>query len=221
MTTLGSDPVKYMFSEKEYEDYAAMYKNVVEELKTEKEDFSDSEPVWDDYDLVAYHKLQIDFEYLVELLQGFVDSLNPEKSDDTKEQEFKEKVNEIRDMISEFAKTNEKMGELLNSIIDGIERDREAYLGKDISVIVNDMRNKAVNEEILKFTEKWFLDFEEIRYEVLHYKDGKIENETNMKKKTYDMYKSHVDNPITKYKFYNIIVPEFRKLVENITPLLK
>ncbi|MCM1143681.1 MAG: hypothetical protein NC318_08070 [Blautia sp.] len=50
------------------EDYAAMYKNIVEELKRPDNDSDpDEEPVWDDYDLVAYSKLRIDFEYIVEL----------------------------------------------------------------------------------------------------------------------------------------------------------
>ena len=35
---------------------------------------SNEEPVWDDYDLVAYSKLRIDFEYIVELLQGVMES---------------------------------------------------------------------------------------------------------------------------------------------------
>ena len=68
---------EFGFSESDYEDYAAMYKNVMEELKRPDNDPApDEEPVWDDYDLVAYSKLRIDFEYIVELLQGVVDSLD-------------------------------------------------------------------------------------------------------------------------------------------------
>ncbi|MFR5083132.1 MAG: type I restriction endonuclease subunit R, EcoR124 family [Anaerobutyricum hallii] len=61
------------FSEEEYEDYAAMYNNVMEELKKEPEESSSEAPVLDDYDLIAYNKLRIDFEYIVELLQGVVE----------------------------------------------------------------------------------------------------------------------------------------------------
>lgn len=54
------------FSESEYEDYAAMYKNVIEELKKPSDDTDTvDEPVRDDYELVAYSKLRIDFEYIV------------------------------------------------------------------------------------------------------------------------------------------------------------
>ena len=46
---------EFGFSEGEFENYAAMYKNVIEELKKPNGDLeSEDEPVWDDYDLMAY-----------------------------------------------------------------------------------------------------------------------------------------------------------------------
>ena len=73
---------EWAFSESEYEDFAAMYKNIMEELKKPGDDTdSVDEPVHDDYELVAYSKLCIDFEYIVELLQGFVESLDQSSED--------------------------------------------------------------------------------------------------------------------------------------------
>ena len=73
---------EFGFSEEQYENYAAMYKNVMEELKKPEDDpDDDKEPVWDDYDLVAYSKLRIDFEYIVELLRGVVESLDQSQND--------------------------------------------------------------------------------------------------------------------------------------------
>lgn len=47
----------FEFSEDEYEDYAAMYKNVMEELRKPDDDEIDVEDVvLDDYDLIAYNK---------------------------------------------------------------------------------------------------------------------------------------------------------------------
>ena len=66
-----------------------MYKNVMEEFRNEKDTPDGEEPVMDDYDLIAYHKLQVDFEYILELLQGFIESLDP-KQDNYKESNFKE-----------------------------------------------------------------------------------------------------------------------------------
>ena len=67
------------FSETEYEDYAAMYRNVMEEMKKPGDDTDPAdanEPVHDDYELVAYSRMRIDFEYIVELLRGVVEYLD-------------------------------------------------------------------------------------------------------------------------------------------------
>lgn len=64
----------FEFSEDEYEDYAAMYKNVMEELRKPDDDEIDVEDVvlvLDDYDLIAYNKLRIDFDYIRNYYRGF------------------------------------------------------------------------------------------------------------------------------------------------------
>lgn len=216
----------YDFSELEYEDYAAMYKNIMEELKDEKEEDDlveeGDEPILDDYDLIAYNKLRIDFEYIVELLQGFVDSLHSSCSNPSGEEEFADKIKEIREMIQDFAKTNDKLGDLLNRIVNEIEGDREKYIGQDISVLVNKLRHEAIDKEISKFSERWYIDPEEVTYEVFHFKDGNLENETNFKKKAdYSRYKEGTENPLTKLKFYKNLIEEFKtELMDKISPLL-
>ena len=43
----------YEFSQDIYEDYAAVYNNVIEELKKDPPDGEDDDPIREDYDLVA------------------------------------------------------------------------------------------------------------------------------------------------------------------------
>ena len=52
------------FSQEEYDDYAAFYKNIMAELREEKSDEDEEETVMDDYELVAFNKFHIDFEYI-------------------------------------------------------------------------------------------------------------------------------------------------------------
>ena len=40
-------------------------KNVMEELKKPKDEAENDDPVMDDYDLIAYSKMRVDFEYIV------------------------------------------------------------------------------------------------------------------------------------------------------------
>ena len=115
---------EWEFSESEYEDFAAMYKNVMEELKKPGDDTDPAEePVHDDYELVAYSRLRIDFEYIVELLQGFVESLD-QSSEDYDEASFEAKIRTLREIIVEFLGDNPKLSALLTQVVDEIEADR-------------------------------------------------------------------------------------------------
>lgn len=208
---------EYGFSEQEYESYAAMYKNVMEEFRKEKDPTDDEEPVLDDYDLVAYHKLQVDFEYILELLQGFIESL-----DENNEKTFQDDLNAIRELIEEFSKSNTKLAELLNTIIAEIEQDKSKYPGQDISVIVNQMRQEAIDREVEAYAKKWFLDPEEVRFEVLHFRDGELANETNLKEKAdYAAYKANSESPMSKLKYRKLLIEEFKNdLMSSVQPLL-
>lgn len=158
---------------------------------------------------------------MVELLQGFVEYLDDPKS---KETEFKEKIQKLREITNEFAKTNPKLGELLNQVIDEIEKDKEKFIGQDISVIVNQMRYDAIDKEIQLFAKKWFLDPEDVRYEAMNYKDGVLANENKLKDKAnFKEYLKVTENPITtkKFKFRSMLVDDFREvLMPSIQPLL-
>ena len=213
---------EFGFSEEEYENYAAMYKNVMEELK--KPDASpnpDEEPVWDDYDLVAYSKLRIDFEYIVELLRGVVESLD-QSQDDFDEAEFETRIRAIREIIKEFASDNPKLGVLLTQVVDEIEKDKERFLGQDISVIINQMRYAAIDTEIRKYAEKWYLDFEDVKYEAFHFRDGELANENKLKDSAdYATYKEENEDALPKFKFRKLMVDEFKTmLMPEILPLL-
>lgn len=209
------------FSEKEYENYAAVYKNVMEEFRKDKENPDDKDPVMDDYDLIAYDRLRIDFEYLLELLQGFIESLDPSQND-FKEVNFEADLKTIRGLIDEFSKDNQKLSELLNTIVDEIEADKSRYVGQDISVIVNQMRYEAIDREVAAFSKKWFLNPEEVRYEVFNFKDGKLANETNLKEKAdYTAYKNSTDNPMSKFRFWKEMIEDFKnELMSSVQPLL-
>lgn len=211
----------YDFSEQEYENYAAMYRNVMEEFRTEKEKPDGDEPVLDDYELVAYHKLQVDFEYILELLQGFIEALDSDQ-DNYKEENFEEDLKTIRELIEKFAKTNPKLGELLSTIVDEIEMDKSKYLDQDISVIVNQMRQEAIDREVEAYAKKWFLDPEEVKYEVLNFRDGELANETNLKEKAdYAAYKASTEAPMSKIKYRKLLIEEFKNdLMSSVQPLL-
>ena len=214
---------EWAFSESEYEDFAAMYKNIMEELKKPGDDTdSVDEPVHDDYELVAYSKLCIDFEYIVELLQGFVESLD-QSSEDYDEASFEAKIRTLREIIVEFSGDNPKLSTLLTKVVDEIEADREKYVGQDISVIINQMRYAAIDKEIQKFAKKWYLNVDDVKYEAYNYRDGELSNENKLKDSAdYAAYREVTPDALPKFKFRTQMINEFKEvLMPEIAPLIK
>ncbi|WP_370751238.1 hypothetical protein [Eubacterium sp.] len=209
------------FSQEEYENYAAMYNNVMEELKKPSDDPDGDGPELDEYDLMAYSKLRIDFEYIIELLQGVVESLDQTK-DDFKESDFEYNINVLRGIIDDYYKVNPQISELLNIIIEDIENDKEKYIGQDISVIFNQMKYKIIDDAIREFAQKWYLEDEDVKFEAYNYRDGMLANENVLKEKTdYKTYKEESEEPMPKYKFRKTMVEEFKNdLMEEISPLI-
>ena len=204
------------FSEEEYENYAAVYNNVMEELKLEKtEDEPDQEPIDDGYELVAFSKLRIDYDYIVELLRGMVAAI------EETEEEFQKKLAEVREIIQEFAEDNPKLSELLLKIVDEVEADKTRFAGKDISAIIRQMREDAVDKEIKRYADKWYIPFEDVKYEAYHYKDGEMANE-NMVKEAADFTAYKAANPdAMKFEFHDDLIDDFHQnLMPEVVQLL-
>ena len=213
---------EFGFSQDIYEDYAAAYNNVMEELKKDPTADTDDEPIRDDYDLVAYSKFKIDFEYIVELLQGFVDFLD-QKNEDFDETEFEHKLLQLKEIVKEFAEDNPRLSDLLLQVLDEIEQDKAKFMGQDISVIINQMRYAAIDKEIEKFSSKWFVPFDDVKYEAYNFKDGELANENKLKTLAdYATYKEQTLDALPKFKFNGALIKEFKEvLMQEISPLLE
>lgn len=211
--------IKFDFTQEDYEDYAAVYKNVLAELKVAPTDDGDDRQVLDDYELVAYNRFKVDFEYIVELLQGFVDFI--EGNEDV--EEFNNKINMLRENLDAFAETNPKLSTLLMHLLDEIEEDSAKYRNKDISVIINQMRYEAADKEIEKYADKWCIAEDDVKYEAYNYKDGKLANENKLKESAnYSAYKENNEKPLPKFKFYGELSKDFKEtLMPEISPLIE
>lgn len=66
-------------------------------------------------------------------------------------------------------------------VVDEIEKDKDRFMGQDISVITSQMRYSVIDAEIKSYAQKWYLDFEDVRYEACHFRDGKLANENKLK----------------------------------------
>ena len=213
----------YGITETEYEDYAGHYKNVMEEIRDSKDhgdsDFGDTQ-VDQDYELMAYSSTKIDYEYIINLIQNIVTPT--EEDEEITPQERLKKLEEVKQYVAELRKDNEKVADLMSNLIADIEKDDRKYRGKSILNIIENMKRDCVEKVISDFCIQWYASKDDVMYAAIHYRNGKIPNETAIKATVdYTSYKEAQETALPKYKFYNRMMAELKKtLDEEIKPLL-
>lgn len=214
---------EYGITEAEYDDYAGHYKNVMEEIRDSKDhgdsDSSDTQ-VDQDYELMAYSSTKIDYEYIINLIQNIVTPT--EEDEEITPQERQKKLEEVKQYVAELRKDNEKVADLMSNLIADIEKDDRKYRGKSILNIIENMKRDCVEKVISDFCIQWYASKNDVMYAAIHYRNGKIPNETAIKATVdYTSYKEAQKTALPKYKFYNRMMAELKKtLDEEIKPLL-
>lgn len=214
---------EYGITEAEYDDYAGHYKNVMEEIRDSKDhgdsDSSDTQ-VDQDYELMAYSSTKIDYEYIINLIQNIVTPT--EEDEEITPQERQKKLEEVKQYVAELRKDNEKVADLMSNLIADIEKDDRKYRGKSILNIIENMKRDCVEKVISDFCIQWYASKDDVMYAAIHYRNGKIPNETAIKATVdYTSYKEAQETALPKYKFCNRMMAELKKtLDEEIKPLL-
>ena len=212
----------YGITEAEYDDYAGHYKNVMEEIRDSKDhgnsDSGDTQ-MDQDYELMAYSSTKIDYEYIINLIQNIVTPT--EEDEEITPQERQKKLEEVKQYVAELRKDNEKVADLMSNLIADIEKDDRKYRGKSILNIIENMKRDCVEKVISDFCIQWYASKDDVMYAAIHYRNGKIPNETAIKATVdYTSYKEAQETALPKYKFYNRMMAELKKtLDEEIKPL--
>ena len=208
------------FSQEEYDDYAAFYKNIMAELREEKSDEDEEETVMDDYELVAFNKFHIDFEYIMDLWQQMVE--NPYSDD------FDDGFAAITEYANSIIEENPRLSEIMLKELDNFEKNKEKYHKENINiyVLIEKERNAVINKAIEKFADRWCMKVEDVRYEIGQYKRGEIKNESQFKEMpdyTACMEKMKQEGEkVSKFALRKNLVNEFKNvLMPEIEPLLK
>ena len=213
----------YGMKEREYEDYAGHYANLIEELRLEKPDSEDdpNAPVVDyDYELMAYSNTKIDYEYIINLIQNIV---TPENSDeDITPEERQKKIEEIKQYIEELRKENPKIADIMADVVSEIELDDSKYKGQSILNIIEKTKQECIEKVIDDFCLIWFASKEEVMYAATHYRNGEIPNESAIKATIdFTSYKAAQERALPKFKYYAQMMAELRKILEEeIKPLI-
>lgn len=209
----------YGITQDEYEQYAAWYKNIREKYRPESGKGNDTDVIIDlEYELKAYSKEKIDYDYIVSLIQTVVSATDEERS----EQHFRNLLVEINNYIEELLSTNPKLGALMQQLWANIRENPDAFKDKRVSYMLADMRKETINSVLKDFAEKWCVAFEAVSYSADRYEFGEAEipGLNNLKKSAdFDKYAAEHDG-VSKFKYHQAIKKALADLlIDEIIPL--
>ena len=218
---------EYGITEEEYDKYAGVYKNAVEEIKIAEgggdgpeEELPEEETIDVDYELMAYSSTKIDYEYIINLIQNIVTP--DEDTEAVSPEERQKQIDEVKQYIEEMRKDNPKVAEIMTNLVSEIEEDENKYKGQSILNIVENMKRDCIEKVISDFCVTWYASKEDVMYAALHYRNGEIPNESVIKATIdYQSYKSVQEKALPKFKYYAKCMAELKKtLDEEIKPLI-
>ena len=217
---------EYGITEEEYDRYAGVYNNAVEEIKiAEGGENPGKEPPEEetldlDYELMAYSSTKIDYEYIINLIQNIVTP--HEDAEDISPEERQKMMDEVKQYIEEMRKDNSKVAEIMTNLVSDIEADEDKYKGQSILNIVENMKHECIDRVVSDFCITWYASKEDVMYAALHYRNGEIPNESVIKATVdYQSYKAAQERALPKFRYYSQCMAELKKVLEEeIKPLL-
>ena len=211
----------YGLEKDEYEDYVAQYLNVKEELKKNPDDPQKEEiPVIDpDYELMAYSHTKIDYEYIINLIQNIV---TPSEDEEITPEKREKQMEEVKQYIDDLRKENSKVADIMSNLVSEIEQDENKYKGQSILNIVENMKNECIEKVVYEFCINWCVPKEDVMYAAMHYRNDEIPNESAIKSNAdFTSYKEVQERAIPKFKYYNQLIAELKKILkEEVKPLI-
>ncbi|MCJ7843628.1 type I restriction endonuclease subunit R [Lederbergia sp. NSJ-179] len=202
---------------KEIENYQGKYHNALEVIKSEKNN-DPSEPIEIDieYELESIKTEEINYEYILMLIQSFVPSgkdeyeLIPNKDEKA--------VTEVNKYIDDLGKNNPKLADLMKRLWDNIQDNPEEYRDQNVSVLLENMIQSTSYQLIENFAQKWCVNEDNLDYVVSNYNPSlKRQNGESELKDTsdYGKYKETNHNPVSKLKYWKTVRQDLDELITN------
>ena len=167
-----NDPDSYGITQEEYDKYAAWYLNIRDKYRPDRPDNPDTPPEIDlEYELKAYSKEKIDYDYIVSLIQSVVSATDEERQ----EQHYQNLVIEITEYIEELLSTNPKLGELMQSLWQKVQENPDEFKDRRVSYVLAEMRKETIDSVLCKFAEEWCISLDAVTYAADRYQAGDTE----------------------------------------------
>ena len=214
-----NDPDSYGITQEEYDKYAAWYLNIRDKYRPGKPDNPDTPPDIDlEYELKAYSKEKIDYDYIVSLIQSVVSATDEERQ----EQHYQNLVAEITKYIEELLSTNPKLGALMQSLWQKVQDNPDEFKDRRVSFVLAEMRKEAIESVLRDFAEEWCVSLDAVSYAADRYQvgDADLPGLNNLKKSAdFDSYSAKNDG-VSKFKYHQSVKKALLILLnEDVLPL--
>lgn len=215
---LGSD---YPIQLDEIEEYHGKYVNVLEKLRKEKEDKDDVD-VNIEYELESVKTEEINYEYILLLIQSFLPNSQNEKA---KQPPTEKTAEEINQYLARLKKGNPTLAGLMETLWASIQANPEAYRDQHVSSLLEQMIQQTIKTLVDDFAKTWWVQNDELAFMVANYNPAltKQNGEAELKETSdFEGYKEHTDNPVKRLTYWKTVKQAFEEMMlHDILPLQK
>lgn len=147
-------------TKEEIDGYTGKYHNAVDEIKSRRI-IEHPEKIEIDvhYELESVSQSQIDYNYLMALIQKYVPSADTDA-------DMYAKINDpsIEKYIGGMEATNPKFGTVLRGIWEELKKNPATFKGKQVIFVIQDKVNEIIDEKIEAFCDEWCVEKTDMKY---------------------------------------------------------
>ena len=165
----GLDP---MFIEDTRATYEVVKEKVREATGKDKPATEDDDQSDPDYELENTGRQEINYAYIVQLIQAYIPSDDKENSKRTKAE-----VKEIDDYIENLGKNNKSLADIVNNLWFQIKFDPEKFRNKQVNELLQNMIDDAREDLIKKFANENGLNIDDLKFVIRHYDPNEVDHQ--------------------------------------------
>lgn len=161
-----------MFIEDTRATYEVVKEKVREATGKDKPATEDDDQFDPDYELENTGRQEINYAYIVQLIQAYIPSDDKENNKRTKAE-----VKEIDDYIENLGKNNKSLADIVNNLWFQIKFDPEKFRNKQVNELLQNIIDDAREDLIKKFADENGLNIDNLKFVIRHYDPNEVDHQ--------------------------------------------
>ncbi|WP_293705245.1 HsdR family type I site-specific deoxyribonuclease [uncultured Parasutterella sp.] len=188
---------------------AGLYQNAREKIKKGGDDDLNPLMLDLDYELEAVKSFEVNYNYLMNLIQTFVPNETTEKTEIDPKADAR-----VKKFIELYKRSNPAIGEIIEKFWDDLKQEPNNFAGKDVLVIMYSRVREIQDVALQMFSEEWAVPIEELNAVRDSWNGGEVPELNG----NYDEYSGRHDESKLKYK-HNLRKAAKKLFTNTLAPL--